>query len=150
MPCAHSTESRSMECGFVEFLPSPYGLGFKATISGWWGHHDPIDGWVNAYDLKGVAQLPSADDFSSPAWLRTVLKRLRENGVIFLTATQAADYLEAEAPYWRARRMNKILAGRRILRAFRKPSTPIGERARIVGEAIATTRDHFRPDPRFQ
>lgn len=139
-----------METGFVEFLPRPYGVGFKATISGWCGCHDPVDGWVQAYDLKGVARLPSTDEFSSPAWLRTVLSRLQENGVIFLTTKEADDYLENEAPCWRAQYMRKAMSAKRILWAFRKPPAPIGEKARALGEAIAAVRNHFGPDLRVQ
>ncbi len=43
----------------LTFLPSRHGSGCRATISGYWGQHEP-DGWIAAYygGLRGI----TADD----------------------------------------------------------------------------------------
>jgi hypothetical protein len=50
----------------IEFLPSAFGPGYRASIYGWRNDYDPVDGWVDAayYHFAGVARSPSAGECS--------------------------------------------------------------------------------------
>jgi len=93
---------REMPATGLTFLPSRHGSGYTATISGYWGQHEP-DGWVpEGYgDLRGIAIEPDRDALAGQAWLRAVVRRLRGQGVLFLSMAKARAYLAGnEAAYW--------------------------------------------------
>lgn len=83
----------------LAFLPSRHGSGCTATITGYWGQHEP-DGWIAAdyADLRGIAIEPDRDMLWQHAWLRTVVRRLRAQGVLFLTLAEARASWPATRP----------------------------------------------------
>ena len=86
----------------VDFLPSRYGAGYSASIYGFIGQHE-VDGWAtDVYGgLRGVAVEPDQDPLREQTWLRVVVRRLRGQGVLFLTQPEANAYLTTdEATYW--------------------------------------------------
>ncbi len=86
----------------LTFLPSRHSSRYTATITGYWGHHEP-DGWVGeGYDgLRGIAVEPDRDALAEQAWLRAAVRRLRGQGVVFLFMAEAQAYLASnEAAYW--------------------------------------------------
>lgn len=86
----------------LAFLPSRHGSGCTVTITGYWGQHEP-DGWIAAdyADLRGIAIEPDRDMLWQHAWLRAVVRRLRAQGVLFLTLAEARAYMASnEAAYW--------------------------------------------------
>lgn len=86
----------------LTFLPSRHGSGCEDTVTGYWGQHEP-DGWIAADygDLRGIAIEPDRDMLWQHAWLRTVVRRLRAQGVLFLTPVEARAYMASnEAAYW--------------------------------------------------
>lgn len=86
----------------VDFLPSRYGSGYSASIYGFYGQHE-ADGWVPAdYGrLRGIAIEPDAEALHAQTWLRVAVRRLRGQGVLFLTRAEARAYLASdEAAYW--------------------------------------------------
>lgn len=93
---------REMPATGVAFLPSRHGSGYTATISGYWGQHEPA-GWVaEGYgDPRGIAIEPDRDILAEQAWLRAVVRRLRGQGVLFMPIAEARAYLASnEAAYW--------------------------------------------------
>ncbi len=93
---------REMPATGLTFLPSRHGSGYEATVTGYWGQHEP-DGWIAADygDLRGIAIEPDRDMLWQHAWLRTVVRRLRAQGVLFLTPVEARAYMASnEAAYW--------------------------------------------------
>lgn len=92
----------AMQRASIEFLPSRYGGGCKARISGFFDQHES-DGWVKrAYDhTKGVAVEPAPEELASSAWLRIVRRRLLEQGVVFIPQEKVEDYLKTRGLYWR-------------------------------------------------
>ncbi len=111
---------REMPATGVAFLPSRHGAGYTATISGYWGQHEP-DGWVaDGYgDLRGIAIEPDRDMLAEQAWLRAVVRRLRGQGVLFLSMAEARAYLASnEAAYWICR------AGGTPLSVFARRAAP--------------------------
>jgi hypothetical protein len=90
-----------MQHATVEFLPSRHGAGGTATISGFWGEYD-AEGWVaGAYgEVHGIAVEPEPERLEAFAWLRTVRRRLPEQGVIFIPREKVRDYLDTEGVYW--------------------------------------------------
>lgn len=74
----------------VTFLPSRFGSGFRASISG------RLDDYVNwrdcGYDaLRGVAQDPTSEDTSNGEWLKFVRSNLKAQGVSFVTLPSASS-----------------------------------------------------------
>lgn len=85
----------------LAFLPSRRGSGCEVTITGYWGQHEP-DGWIAADygSLRGIAIEPDRDMRWQHAWLRTVVRRLRAQGVLFLPLAEARAYMASnEAAY---------------------------------------------------
>ena len=83
-------------------LPSRHGPGCEATITGYFGQHEP-DGWMAAdcANLRGIATEPDRNALWKHAWLRAAVRRLREQGVLFLTPVEARAYMASnEAAYW--------------------------------------------------
>jgi len=104
----------------LTFLPSRHGSGCTATVSGYWGQHEP-DGWVaEEYgDLRGIAIEPDREALAEHAWRRAVVRRLRGQGVLFLSMAEARAYLAGnEAAYWTWR------AGGTPLSVFVRRSAP--------------------------
>jgi len=82
---------------YVTFLPSPFGPGYTAGIRGWEGIYDPVDGWADGtyYRLAGVARVPApVSRYCCPQWHKTVVDRLRRNGVVFLNDASAEAYMK--------------------------------------------------------
>ena len=93
---------RELPVAGVGFLPSRHGAGFTATITGYWGRHEP-DGWVpeGSGGLRGIAVEPDREALWKHAWLRTAVRRLRGQDVLFLSPVEARAYLAGnEAAYW--------------------------------------------------
>lgn len=92
----------TMQRASVEFLPSRYGSGYRARISGFFDQYES-DGWVKeAYDhTNGVAVEPAPEELASSAWLRIVRRRLLEQGVVFIPQERVEDYLKTRGMYWR-------------------------------------------------
>jgi hypothetical protein len=84
----------------VEFLPSRYGLGYIASIYN--SPHGDEDGWKKSSygHLRGVALEPTPEELARSSWLTIVVRRLKAQGVLFMTREQAQTYLNTEAPYW--------------------------------------------------
>lgn len=79
----------------VQFLPSKYGAGYLGTFSGWFPNCEN-DGWPRGLAMHGVA-LPSQFD---NIWTRTVVRRLSQQGVQFLSDEEADNYLRDKGDYW--------------------------------------------------
>lgn len=137
---SHTKSNISAE---ITFLPSPFGIGYRASIDGWYGDHEP-DGWVRQRNesLHGVALLPSEDKYQSQPWLKIVVERLQAQGVIFLSAEQAGRYCDGEGAYWLWRHgwPDAASSTRRVLWSLRKPSTPIGDKAIELADAARMLR----------
>ncbi|QVQ38611.1 hypothetical protein KHQ08_17815 (plasmid) [Pseudochrobactrum algeriensis] len=82
----------------IDFLPSWEGRGYSASIDLWSLSTCASDGWVpQKYGhLKGVALKPMRFDLA----IETVVRRLKDQGVVFLTDIEARDYLNEEGAYW--------------------------------------------------
>ena len=129
----------------IEFLPSTYGTGFLASIYGWYGEHDP-DGWVpGLYDgLRGVAVLPPPEELKRSSWKRTVIERLRTNGVLFLNHEQAEKYEAGEGTYWLWKHglRHEIDTARRVIWTIKKPAMPVNDRATELAQAADLLRQN--------
>lgn len=128
----------SMVGATITFLPSPFGTGYCASISGWYGDHAP-DGWIKDYydGLHGIAVMPSDTKMESQPWLKTVVEHLRTQGVIFLRPDQVTRYMEGEGAYWKWRNgwTHDTPVTSRVLWSVRRPSTPLGDRAIELADA---------------
>lgn len=82
----------------IDFLPSWAGRGYSASIYLWHRADCEQDGWCpTGYGhVSGVALSPSRSDIA----IDTVVRRLKEQGVIFLTDSEAREYLDQEGAYW--------------------------------------------------
>lgn len=137
------SDAKSNIAAEITFLPSPFGVGYRASIDGWYGKHEP-DGWVHEGNsrLHGVALLPSEERLQSQPWLKVVVERLRAQGVIFLSAEQADRYRDGEGAYWLWRHGWSGAASptRRVLWSIRKPLTPIGDKSIELADAARLLR----------
>jgi hypothetical protein len=88
----------------VTFLPSREGTGFSSSIYGFYGDY-ASDGWVAAdySDLRGVAVAPSEEELHRQSWLGVVVRRLQDQGVVFLSAAEIEDYMAETGAYWALR-----------------------------------------------
>lgn len=143
--CLGIRNANSIVATGIQFLPSSYGYGYLASIYGWYGNHEP-DGWIKGqYDrVKGVAVLPSAEELEANPWTATVVRRLRENGVLFLTKEQAAVYEMGEGEYWRWRSCRALDVGvtKYVLWNLKPPATPINDRAVELARAADLIRQN--------
>lgn len=82
----------------IDFLPSWEGRGYSASIDLWSLSTCASGGWVpQKYGhLKGVALKPMRFDLA----IETVVRRLKDQGVVFLSDIEARDYLNEEGAYW--------------------------------------------------
>lgn len=82
----------------VTFLPSWEGIGFSSSIDLYGVSDCAEDGWHNqGYDhLAGVALMPSRIDRA----MSTVISRLEQQGVTFLSFDEARTYMDTEGAYW--------------------------------------------------
>jgi len=82
----------------IDFLPSWGGHGCNASIYLWGRSGCEPDGWdPQLYGhLDGVALTPARLDLAT----ETVVRRLTEQGVFFLSTDEARDYLNNEGAYW--------------------------------------------------
>ena len=82
----------------VTFLPSWEGTGFNSSISLYGVSDVAQDGWHNQDygDLTGVALMPSRLDRA----MSTVVSRLEQQGVTFLSFDEARAYMDTEGAYW--------------------------------------------------
>ncbi|MEO9971812.1 MAG: hypothetical protein ABJG15_18600 [Hyphomonadaceae bacterium] len=82
----------------IDFLPSWEGRGYSASISLWSIADCEQDGWwPQGYGhVRGVALEPTRRDLAS----ETVVQRLKDQGVVFLSDSEAHDYLDQEGAYW--------------------------------------------------
>lgn len=89
--------SSEMVATAIRFLPSEEGTGYHGSFYGWYGDCGQ-DGWPNTNysDVRGVALYPEHET----SWNRTVVKKLREQGVHFLTQAQAVEYMQHEGARW--------------------------------------------------
>lgn len=120
----------------IRFLPSASGGEFLSSIYGTYTENTP-DGWPpGSYDrLRGIALEPDGQSL----WVKTVRKRLSEQGVIFLSREEARQYLDGEGAYWAY-----VMPGttpevgleprppspkEALLWRVKKPKTPLSDRA---------------------
>ena len=84
----------------IEFLPSRYGFGYSASIYS--STDGDADGWPKDLygGLRGVALEPPPERLACSSWLKIVVHRLKEQGVLFMTREQAQSYLDTEVSYW--------------------------------------------------
>ncbi len=130
---------------YVSFLPSPFGPGYEAGIRGWVGNYDPADGWADSsyYRLAGVARLPDpVSRLDCPQWHKTVIDRLRRNGVVFLDEVSAEAYMKTEGQYWLHWFFGDAPLLRRLLWSIVKPKTPISDEAERLAQAVTLIREH--------
>lgn len=82
----------------IDFLPSWGGHGCNASIYLWGGSSCESDGWdPQLYGhVDGVALTPAHLDMA----METVVRRLKEQSVFFLSTNEAQDYLNHEGAYW--------------------------------------------------
>jgi hypothetical protein len=124
---------------YVTFLPCPFGPGYEAGIRGWEGNYDPVDGWPMAYyRLAGVAQVPAPiSRYCCPQWHKTVVDRLRRNGVVFLDDASVEAYMKTEGRYWLHWFFGDTPLLRRLLWPVVKPKTPISDESERLALAAA-------------
>jgi hypothetical protein len=130
---------------YVTFLPSPFGPGYTAGIRGWEGNYDPVDGWTDGayYRLAGVARVPApVSSDCCPQWHKTVVDRLRRNGVVFLNGASAEAYMKTEGRYWLLWFLRDAPLLRRLLWSVVKPKTPISDEAERLAQAVTLIREH--------
>jgi len=130
---------------YVTFLPSRFGPGYTAGIRSWEGNYDPADGWTdNAYyRLAGVARVPApVSRYDCPRWHKTVVDRLRRNGVVFLDDASAEAYMKTEGRYWLHWFFGDTPLLRRLLGSVVKPKTPISDEAERLALAVTLIREH--------
>ena len=107
------------------------------------GNYDPVDGWADGtyYRLAGVARVPAPiSKYCCPQWHKTVVDRLRRNGVVFLDDASAEAYMKTEGrytPHWFFGDTPRL---RRLLWSVVKPKTPISDELRT-----ARAGRHFDP-----
>jgi len=84
----------------IPFLPSWAGRGYNASIYLWSTEDPDEDGWPKKLyrHVTGVARLPVGELSITQ---QTVLRRLKQQGVTFLTEEEADRYMEGEGAYWR-------------------------------------------------
>lgn len=82
----------------IDFLPSWEGRGYSASIDLWSVSGCEQDGWwPQGYGhVRGVALEPTRRDLA----IETVVRRLKGQGVVFLSDSDARDYLDQEGAYW--------------------------------------------------
>jgi hypothetical protein len=130
---------------YVTFLPSPFGPGYEAGIRGWEGNYDPVDGWADGayYRLAGVAQVPAPiSRYCCPQWHKTVVDRLRRNGVVFLDDASAEAYMKTGGRYWLHWFFGDTPLLRRLLWSVVKPKTPISDESERLALAVTLIREH--------
>jgi hypothetical protein len=101
------------------------------------------DGWTDgAYSrLAGVARVlaPVSSD-CCPQWHKTVVGRLRRNGVVFLNDASAEAYMKTEGRYWLHWFYRDTPLLRRLLGPVIKPKTPINDEAERLAQAVTLIR----------
>ncbi|MGP0009066.1 MAG: hypothetical protein ACLPIG_10215 [Methylocella sp.] len=130
---------------YVTFLPSVFGPGYEAGIRGWEGNYDPADGWADGtyFRLAGVARLPDpVSRYGCPQWHKTVVDRLRRNGVVFLNEASAEAYMKTEGQYWLHWFCGDAPLFRRLLWSVVKPKTTISDEAERLALAVTLIREH--------
>jgi len=130
---------------YVTFLPSPFGPGYEAGIRGWEGNYDPVDGWADGtyYRLAGIARVPAPfSRYCCPQWHKTVVDRLRRNGVVFLNDASAEAYMKTEGRYWLHWFFGDTPLLRRLLWSVVKPKTPISDESERLALAVTLIREH--------
>ncbi len=130
---------------YITFLPSPFGPGYEAGIRGWEGNYDPVDGWADGtyYRLAGVARVPApVSRYCCPQWHKTVVDRLRRNGVVFLNDASAEAYMKTERRYWIHWFFGDTPLFRRLLWSVVKPKTPISDESERLALAVTLIRKH--------
>ena len=118
----------------ITFLPSWEGTGFTSTIS-LWAPGCESDGWSRRYsNLRGVAVRPGKRDLM----IDVAVRRLTEQGVVFLSPNEARAYMDGEGAYWSARQGFAICPreleprmptlAEKLGWRFRRPETPLFDR----------------------
>ena len=116
-----------------------------AGIRGWEGNYDPVDGWADGayYRLAGVAQVPAPiSRYCCPQWHKTVVDRLRRNGVVFLDDASAEAYMKTEGRYWLHWFFGDTPLLRRLLWSVVKPKTLISDESERLALAVTLIREH--------
>ena len=127
------------------FCPVPSGPAMTAGIRGWEGNYDPVDGWADGtyYRLAGVARVPAPiSRYCCPQWHKTVVDRLRRNGVVFLNDASAEAYMKTEGRYWLHWFFGDTPLLRRLLWSVVKPKTPISDESERLALAVTLIREH--------
>ena len=93
--------------------------------------------------FAGVAHLPSTETLEADAWLRIVVARLRQQGVLFLNKAQSEQYLKGEGLYWRWRfRLERPTLFQRVVWTLKKPATPFSTVAATLANAFNSEMVH--------
>lgn len=140
------TVTQSMQTTTIEFLPSAFGPGTNGSVSGWYGAHDPVDGWLSQdySHVAGVARQPSKDRMDSDGWLATVVARLRRQGVLFIDQQQEQQYLQGEGLYWLWRfGLRRPRLRQRILWTIKSPPTPLSKMAAMLAHTSSVMRSYL-------
>ncbi len=88
---------RPSPCVIIDFLPSRFGTGFKASVT--------LDETTNgiseiAKGLHGFAALPSDRVMKRDYWMPFAVAGLREQGVVFLPPDEIEAYMQRDGAYW--------------------------------------------------
>lgn len=136
-----------MTIASIQFLPSRFGTGFRASL---YGHHGDYasDGWVDGDygSLRGIAMEPDPADLEASSWLKVVRRRLGMQGVIFLPRSQLQHYLDTEGVFWLGNlprsafrlEMRAVSWFERSLWRLKRPPLPLDDR--LAAKAGRTNR----------
>lgn len=117
----------------IDFLPSWEGRGYSASISLWSIADCEQDGWwPQGYEhVSGVALEPTRRDLA----IETTVRRLKDQGVMFLSDSEARDYLNQEGAYWafqqgswqcpKGLQPRSPSASEQLLWRIKRPATPL-------------------------
>ena len=80
--------------------------------------------------------------YCCPQWHKTVVDRLRRNGVVFLNDASAEAYMKTEGRYWLHWFFEDTPLLRRLLWSVVKPKTPISDESERLVLAVTLIREH--------
>lgn len=132
----------------VHFLPSAFGTGFNSSLISREGEGCEPDGWhTKLYQgLGGIA----LDFETNTQWLKTVRRRLVEQGVILVPRRMAEVYMQTEGTYWlwanggftmfHQIEVRDPTSWEEFIWRCRKPNTPLSDAA-VVSFNVARMRN---------
>jgi hypothetical protein len=102
-----------------------------------------VERWICR--ILGFNDMPTpapVSRYCCPQWHKTVVDRLRRNGVVFLNDASAEAYMKTEGRYWLHGFFGDTPLLRRLLWSVVKPKTPISDESERLALAVTLIREH--------